>query len=181
MTEAEHAELVEATYAGLIVIGVDRPYARKVFTDVPLARIQELTGEAPYFEKAVVWFVWIGSFLALPVSWVFAVLALGWWGLLTIPPTAVAWAIYCGCSPRGNSRLWLITVILVATVANAAFGVPESIWARLAPVAFIAALWLNRSLYVASTFFLRAMVLRNRRAWVAFSDGLYVRDVASLE
>ena len=41
MDEAEYKELVESAYHGRVLIGVDRVFARKVYTDLPPSTIQE--------------------------------------------------------------------------------------------------------------------------------------------
>ena len=52
----EHKELIELEQQGKILIGVDRAMARKFYTDTPVSTITEETGEAPYFEKIIIWF-----------------------------------------------------------------------------------------------------------------------------
>jgi len=41
MDDAEYKELVESAYHGRVLIGVDRIFARKVYTDLPTSTIQE--------------------------------------------------------------------------------------------------------------------------------------------
>jgi hypothetical protein len=59
-----HKNLVELEEQGKILIGIDRSMARKFYTDIPLKKIEEETGEAPYFEKIIVWI----AFLFGPIS-----------------------------------------------------------------------------------------------------------------
>ncbi len=177
MTEQEHRELVEAEKQGSILVGVDRIYARKLYTDASFHCVEELTGEPVYIEKAVVWLSFLGTHLALVVSCVFAVLAFRWWAFLAIPGIIVAWFVYSSMSVRGGSKIGLITLLLVGAIAVAILGVIDGLWANLFLIAFILSLWLNRLLYEAATLFLRAFVLRNFRAWNAFEDGLVVRTV----
>lgn len=179
MTEQEHRELVGGERQRSILVGVDRVYARKVYTNVSLRRIEELTGEPVYIEKAVVWLSFLGTPLALVASCVFAVLAFHWWAFLAVPGALIAWFMYSSMSVHGRSRIGLITLLLVGAVAVTIFGVIDGLWANLFFIAFLLSLWLNRLLYEAATLFLRAFVLRNFRAWNAFEDGLLVRTVES--
>ncbi|HXH24686.1 MAG TPA: hypothetical protein VNI78_05515, partial [Vicinamibacterales bacterium] len=64
MNDAEYTALVQSAYDGRALIGVDRVFARRLYTDVPTSAIENATGEAPYLEKLVVWF----AFVAAPVA-----------------------------------------------------------------------------------------------------------------
>jgi len=52
MTEQEHKEIVKLEGQGRLALGIDRAFARKFYTDVPLATIAEKTGGTVYLEKA---------------------------------------------------------------------------------------------------------------------------------
>ena len=41
MDDAEYKEFVESAYHGRVLIGVDRIFARRVYTDIPTSTIQE--------------------------------------------------------------------------------------------------------------------------------------------
>jgi hypothetical protein len=177
MMVQEHRELVEAEKQGRILVGVDRVYARKLYTDVSLRRIKELTGEPVYLEKAVVWFSFLGTPLTLVAACVFAIIAFRWWACIAVPSAVMAWFTYSSMSARGGARIGLITVLLAAATTVAILGVVAAFWTNLFIIALLLSLWMNRLLYVASTFFLRAFVLRSSQAWNAFEDGLVVRTV----
>ncbi len=179
MTEQEHRELVEAENRGSILVGVDRVYARKLYTDVPIRRIEDLTGEAVYCEKAVVWISFLGTSAALLASCTFAVLAFRWWAILAIPVVVVIWFVYSSMSARSDAKIGLISLLLVAAIAIAGFTIADRLWTNLFLIGVLLSLWLNRLVYSASTIFLRGFVLRNFRAWHTFEDGLVVRAVES--
>ncbi len=61
MTELEHAEIVRDEDAGHLLIGIDRPVARKFYTDMSISSIEAETGEAPYLEKLLVFTCFIGG------------------------------------------------------------------------------------------------------------------------
>jgi hypothetical protein len=87
----DHDQVVEQERAGKLLIGVDRAFARRFYTDVALKTIEERTGEAPYFEKLVVMGAFIGEHLALLGAAVLAVLVTGWWSILLIPAGLIGW------------------------------------------------------------------------------------------
>jgi len=179
MTEEEHRELVEAENRGSALIGVDRVYARKLYTDIPLHRIEDLTGEAVYFEKGVIWACVLGSIGALLASCVFAVLAFGWWALIIIPGVVVSWLVYSSMSSRGDAKIGLISLLLIGVIAVACFAVLNDLWANVFLIGVLSSLWLNRLAYSASTLFLRVFVLRNVHAYNAFNEGLVIRVVGA--
>ena len=56
---------VRQAYVEEIAPGVDRSFARKFFTDLPLRTIQQHTGEAPVVEKTSAMVAFLGSPAAL--------------------------------------------------------------------------------------------------------------------
>ena len=80
----EHKEVIELEKQGKLLIGIDRAMAPKFYTNIPISKIQEETGEAPYFEKAIVWFAFLFSPTALIASIVLGFFAFSWWGIFSL-------------------------------------------------------------------------------------------------
>ncbi len=174
MTEAEHAEIARDEAEGRLSIGIDRALARKFFTDTPLRSIQQATGEAPYVEKLLAYVLFVGGPVALVVALVLSVIYFGWWSIAIVPLAVSAWIGYYGASSRGDSGLGGITAVMLAVLALHIFN-PFSWHGTLFYVFLVLALWLSRCLYVASTLFLRAFVVRSYRAFAMLSDTLVVK------
>ena len=80
----EHKKVIELEKQGKLLIGVDRAVARRFYTDVPISKIEEETGETPYLEKTVVWFIFLLGPVALILSTVLGFLTFGWWGIISL-------------------------------------------------------------------------------------------------
>ncbi len=171
MNDSDYKTLVESAYDGRVVVGVDRAFARKLYTDVATSAIEEATGEAPYVEKLVVWFAFVAAPVAMLGSTVAAAFAFGWWALVIIPAALVWWMFNKSMSVRGGSPIWFLTLLVVAAVGVHFVKLLPSPWMSGFLALFALAMWCDRLLYWASTFFLRALVLRNRQALEAFADG----------
>jgi len=176
MNDSEYKSLVQAAYDGRLLVGVDRIFARKLYTDVPTSAIEEATGEAPYLEKLIVWFTFLASPIAILTSAVVAVLGFRWLALLVVPVAFLWWMFNRSISARGGSSIWFLTLVLIVTVSFHFMNLLHTPWISgfVAILAF--ALWCDRLLYYAATFFLRAFVLRNQRALEAFGEGVTIRD-----
>lgn len=176
MNDAEYKAFVESAYDGRVLIGVDRVFARRLYTDLATSRIQEATGEGPYLEKFVVW----AAFLAAPISMagtaVVAAFAFGWWTIVVIPASFVCWLLNKSMSVRAGSTMWFLTLLVVAATGAHFLKVLPSAWVSGFFIFFAMAMWCDRLLYWASTLFLRAFVLRNPRALSAFADGITIRE-----
>jgi hypothetical protein len=175
MTQTEHADIVRRESEGQIRLGVDRPYARKFYTDIPIRVVEKETGEAPYLEKMVTFGCFLGSPIALLISSYFAVLAFGWWSAAVIPLSFFAWLLYAGRSAAGTSRLRGITVVVVAILL---LHLLQPASHRFTPFLFFfaLALWLHRLLYVGATVFLRSFIIRNHRAFIFVQDYVHIRS-----
>ncbi|MEQ2009128.1 MAG: hypothetical protein ABMA26_20290 [Limisphaerales bacterium] len=174
MTQSEHAEIVRRATEGTISLGIDRPFARKFYTDVPLRVIEEQTGEAPYLEKTFAYACFLGSPTALVASAYFTITTFGWWGVLAIPASIVVWLFYASCSAVGTSTLRGISVAIVILLALYLL-LPEQRMIISVVLPFGLALWLNRLLYVGATAFLRNFIVRNHRAYVFVQDHITLR------
>lgn len=176
MTEDEYKEFVARANSGALLIGVDRAVARKLYTDIPLSRIEKETGEAPYFEKMVVWFAWLSAPLALLASFVLSVLAFRWWAALAIPVSVVVYFVFSGQSSMPRRGMLGITILLALAVGSL---FTDFFTSRLAPWYFIAvafSFWASRLVYNAATVFVRAFVLRNQRALEFLSEHIQTRE-----
>ncbi len=175
MNEAEYEEFVQAAYDGHVVVGVDRVDAKKLYTEVSLADIEKATGETVYLEKLVVRSAELVSFVAAIGSVGLAALAFGWWAVLITPVALFLWFFNISLSVVGGSRIWVLTLLLIAAVVVHLMKLLPSPWMSGFFAVYFLALWCSRLLYSASTVFLRAFVLRNQRALDAFADGITIR------
>lgn len=175
MNEAEYERLVQSAYDDRVLVGIDRAFARRLYTDVATSKIEEATGEAPYLGKLVVWFAFLSSPIAILGSVVLAAYAFHWWALLIIPVTLLWWMFNRSRSVRGDAAMWPYTFFMVVAVSAHFMDLFPSALISGFVTAFVFALWCDRLLYWASTFFLRAFVLRNQRAFEAFRDSITIR------
>ncbi|MFQ5492071.1 MAG: hypothetical protein ACE5GE_15245 [Phycisphaerae bacterium] len=176
MNDTEYKAFVQSAYDGQILVGVDRVFARKLYTDVATSAIEEATGEAPIVAKLVVWFALLASPLAIVSSAVLAAVAFHWWALLIVPVAFFWWILNRGMSARGDSSIWFLTLTVTAAVCVHFMNLLPTLWISGFVAVFAFALWCDRGLYCASTFFLRLFVLRSRRALEAFSEGITIRE-----
>jgi hypothetical protein len=70
----------------------------------------------------------------------------------------------------------LPTLVLIVAVSAHFMNLFANPWMSGFVTAFLFALWCDRLLYCASTFFLRAFVLRNQRALEAFREGITIQE-----
>jgi hypothetical protein len=118
MTESEYKTFVEQAYSGALLIGIDRSVARKFYTDIPLSKIQEETGETPYIEKMVVWFAFLTAPIALLASFVLSVFAFHWWAALAIPLSILIYFIFSSKSSMPRGGMLGISVLLALTIGS---------------------------------------------------------------
>jgi len=177
MNDTEHKELVKLAEAGKILIGVDRAAARKLFTDVPLSKIQKMTGETPYFEKVLVISAFILGPVALITSVILAFIAFGWWGLIPLLLCPVIYLLYQGSSSVGGAGLSLITASVVVAGLVHFLGNFNAPWSTGFVAVFLFSLWCARFVYSAATFMYRAFAIRNRKAFEFLSQGMSIKHV----
>lgn len=179
MTDEEYQALVARIQSGSLLIGVDRSMARKLYTDVSLSRIAAETGETPYFEKMVV----LGAFVVGPVSllasFVIAVLAFGWWAALAIPVSIIVYFVFAGASSMPKQGMAGVSVLLaLALLGHYSDWFPSDYVAWYA-VLVLFAIWNARLVYTAATHFIRAFVVRNRRAYEFLASHIHLRETSS--
>lgn len=176
MNDADYKALVQAAYNGQIIVGVDRVFARKLYTDVAISTIEKATGEAPYVEKIVVWFAFLASPVAILSSVILAVFAFRWWALLIVPAALLIWMSNASTSARGDSSIWFLTFFLIVAVIINFINLLPIVWMSGFITVFVFALWCHRFLYYSSTFFFRAFILRNQRAFETFNESITIRE-----
>lgn len=176
MNDAEYKALVQSAYDNRILIGVDRIFARRLYTNISTSTIHTITGETPYIEKFVIWFAFLASPIAICMGVFAAVFGFRWWAFIVVPGALLLWMLNRSMSVRGGSSMWFLTLILVTAVSLHFMKLLSSPWMSGFIAIFAFALWCDRLLYCASTFFLRAFVLRNPRALEAFGEGITIRE-----
>mgnify|MGYP006436845091 CR=1 FL=1 len=158
------------------LIGVDRIMARKFYIDIPISEIEEKTGEAPYFEKAIVWFSYLIAPVALISSIILIFIGLRWWGIFGLFICPLIYSKYASSSMVDGSKLIFITLLLLTSLIVHFFGDLNVPWITGAATLFIFALWCVRLLYCSSTYLLRAFVIRNEKAFEWLSKYLVIKD-----
>lgn len=176
MTEEEYELLIRKEGDGNLLIGIDRAFARRFYTDLPTAYVQLETGESPYVEKAIVNCFFVASPICLLIAAALAVWCFSWWSILIVPGIILTWLVYGASSSMGTSQIGTISLMLIAALALLLFD-PSSRWFSPFLVLLILAFWLNRFMYITATVFLRAFVLRNQKAFALVHDHLTLRYV----
>ena len=173
--DAEHETFAERAYSGEILVGIDRPFARRFYTDISLHVIKQETGEAPYFAKFFVLSAWVSAPLLLLLAAGLTILVLGWWATVVIPLGLLAWLRYYSNSSYGTVRIRGISILLASMILAATIDPLGQRETLIVAVAYILAMWVGRFVYAAATVFLRAFVIRNARAFNWLRSELVVR------
>lgn len=178
MTPEEHQELVRREEQGHVLIGVERTVARKFFTDTSHRKVQAEIGESLRLDRFIVKTSFVLGYVLVLLGLVASVWAFKWWAALVVPITIVLWGGYLAGSSRGNAGVGFGLVALIGAGA-AYFLAPLSVPVKICLLLVAGALFFARFTYTSSTFLLRALVLRNHRAFTALEgNGLVVRQVA---
>lgn len=181
MNDEEHQELVARFQSGSLLIGIDPSMARKLYTDVSLSLNTEETGETPYFDKIVVLGAFLGGPISLLTSFVMAGLAFGWWAALVIPISIVVYVVFSAISSGHHPSMPKqgmagVSVLLVLALLSLFFNWYPSRYISGYAVLVLFALWNARLVYVAATYFMRAFVVRNRRAYEFLAPNIHLKD-----
>ena len=176
MTEDEYKAFVAHANSGTLLIGIDRAFARKFYTDIPLSRIKEKTGEVPHFEKIVVWFAFISAPIALFASFALSALAFRWWTALAIPLSAIVYFVVAAESSRSTSRMLGVSIVLVLAIASLFTNFFSSQFVPWYATAVAFAFWAQRLVYCGATTLLRAFILRNQRALEFTREHIVVKE-----
>ena len=178
MTPEEHHQLIQQERLGQVLIGVDRAAARKFFTDTDHASVQAAVGESLYLSRIVVKISFILSYFLLVLAVGAGVWAFRWWALAIVPLIIVLWSGYLAGSSLGNAGLGL-ALSAAAAAAVTYFLAPLSESTKVCFLLVAGALFFTRFTYTSSTFFLRALAIRNWKALATLEgNGLVVRQVA---
>lgn len=178
MDDREFARIRAGLDANRLVVGVDRVFARKVYTELPAAVLKDVTGEPAYFEIFVTRFCFTSPGVFLLASCVFAVLAFGWLSLLAIPILAMVYFVTASRSSAGGSRVGHLVLVALGVGACVWWNVLPLRWSGSCLGTLAIALILHRLAYIASASFFWSMVTQNATAWEYFRDGVVIRDVA---
>ncbi len=181
MTDEEYQALAARIESGSLLIGVDRSMARKLYTDVSLSRIEAETGEAPYFEKMVVLGAFVGGPVSLLASSVMAGLAFGWWAVLVIPVSIVVYFVFAGASSMPKQSMTGVSVVLALALLSLYLDWFPSDYVAWYTALVLFSLWNARLVYAAATHFIRAFVVRNRRAYEFLAPHIHLREANSDE
>jgi len=177
MNEDEYRNFVARASSGELLIGVDRTVARRFYTDIPVSRIEEETGEARYLEKMVVWFAFLGAPIALLASFVLSVLAFRWWAVLAIPLSVLVYFVYSGESSMPRRGMLGISILLALAIGSLFTGFFTSLFVPWYLIAVVFALWALRLVYCAATAFLLAFCLGNHQALEFMRQHIQVKDI----
>lgn len=172
-----HKNLVELEEQGKIIIGMDRVMARKFYTDVSIRKIEEETGEAPYFEKIIVWFAFLFGPISLLASITLGFWFFNWWGIICLMFCPFIYLGYSSSSARGNSKIIGIGILLFISACTYFFKIFDAPQITGFTTIFVFSLWCVRFLYCSSTFLLRNFVIRNEKAYQYLLPYLKIRSI----
>jgi len=175
MTDFE--ETVQRWNRGEIAIGLDRGLARRFFTDQGLSTIEQRTGERPVIAWALVFGAFLVGPIALIASLVLAAMTLRVWSLLAIPVGLIVYGVNWARSATRRAGLVGLSFALAVSILVVATD-PAWNWAASAMTfTFVLGLWAVRCTYVVAPRFLRALVLRNHRAFELLREHIVIRAV----
>jgi hypothetical protein len=174
ISSTDFAEFAQAVYANRIILGVDPAFARKVYTNLSLSRFAQATGEAPYFEKLVIWFLLMTSALAMLASTAIAVALFRWWSIPLIVVAFLIWLWNKGAASVGGARLTIPSLLLALAVGSYVYRLFSPDLYSILLVAYAYAVWSDRLVYAAACNLFRASVTRNAKAYRALRSGVVV-------
>lgn len=179
MDEEEYRDFVSQVNSGVLLVGVDRAFARKFYTDIPLSKIIEETGEVPYFEKLVVWLAFLSAPITLLASCILSVLAFRWFAILVIPVSIIVYFFFSGQSSMPGRGMLGISILLALAVGTLFTNLFSSQFVPLYLIAAVFSLWASRLVYCAAKTFILNFVLRNQRALEFIRDHIQVRQAVN--
>jgi len=151
--------------------------ARQFYTDIPIKKIKEETGEAPYFEKIIVWLAFLFGPISLLASIIIGFWFFNWWGIICVVFCPSVYFAYSSSSVRGDSKMAGISTLLLISACIYFLKVFDISKISGFATVFIFSLWCIRLLYCSSTFLLRNFVMRNEKAYQYLSQSLEIRYV----
>ncbi|MGB3979417.1 MAG: hypothetical protein WBK73_10520 [Tepidanaerobacteraceae bacterium] len=182
LSNLEYKSMVEAAEKGEILVGVDRALARKLFTETKnrFREFESIINESLRLQRAISLIAFVSSPILVLLTSILAIIALGWWALLGVPIIFFIWLYYKSLSVRGGAGLKAISFFVIFAILI--FVANPFLWniQYLFLLPFIISLWLERFLYCYTTHQLRTLVLRNKKAYELFKNGIIIRNVLSL-
>ncbi len=165
MTELNYRDIVNRSYKGQILIGVDPALARRFFTDTNHMAVRQQIGEPLFLERFLVNAAWLGEYACLLAGVIASVLALRWYSAIAIPLIVAGSLVLGGAASVGRQRLrGAIFLILVFSFLAYLFrgkGTAVVVWLVLLPLPYCFA----RLTYKLATVFLRLLSLRNQKVF----------------
>ena len=177
MTDDEYQALLTRIFSGKVLVGIDRTIAREFWTEVPISHIKDKTGEAPYFQKLLVYGAQFCGQAALLGSFVFAVLVFSWWSVIPILLSILIYFRFVVSSGRPGGGMGGVSLLAGCALLGSYFGWFPSAYAAWYAVLVTAALWNARLIYYAAYHFMRAFVLRNRRAYEFLAEHIHLQEM----
>ena len=151
-------EIVGLWQQGKLLIGVDRALARKFFMDVSISEVVENTGEAPYFEKMIIWLAFLAGYIGIITSIILGFFAFGWLGVVSLIFCPMFFFYYLSLSSTPKSKLTIITICLILSIGVNFFIDFNYLWIARFISVFLFSLWFARLLYCCSAIFFRNFV-----------------------
>jgi len=161
--ELTYQEFSELARSGRILVGIDPAVARKFYTNSDPRWLEEQLGESMWLERLTVKSFWLLDFGTLIAGIVITVLVLKWFSVIAVPLMVVAWFFLGGLASVGRQRLTgafaavAVCLLLGYLQRQSAVG----IWFSVLPWPYFFA----RLTYWTETRYLRALVVRNERAF----------------
>jgi hypothetical protein len=170
MDNISYQNIVKQAERGEILVGVEPALARKFFTDTSHKTIQQEIGEALYIERFSVKAVWVLEFISLLAAIITSVFALGWYSAIAIPLMIIGLFMLGGMASMGKQRMGgALSLVIICSILAYVFrekGTSLTLWLVLLPTPYFFA----RLTYKLATVFLRALSLRNERAFNLLRD-----------
>jgi hypothetical protein len=164
MTQLEHTEFARRAYADEIIIGVEPALARRFFMDHTGDALERDIGERALVERAIVGAAFWLNGLAILASVPAAVFAFSWWSIAAVPVTVIALWGYHGSASVGRQKLCRVTLALIGAVGMCLM-YPTYLRQCVFLVSLTAAFFFARLTFASASLFVRALVVRNERAF----------------
>lgn len=163
-SQLRHDEFVRRAAADEIVIGVEPALARRYLMKSSGDHLESGIGERATVERAIVTGAyWLGP-LAMVASIPAAVAGFSWWSMIAIPVTLVGWWFYYGRASAGRQRVRSVVAglgLALMLCYQSPTLTPSLLWL----VCIAAAFFFARMTFASASFFVRALVVRNVRAF----------------
>jgi len=176
MDEDKYNDLIEKVNSGKLQLGIDRAVARQFYMDIPISKVENETGEAPYFQKMLVWFMFLASWSTLLISIILSIVVWQWWSLIVICSSFVVYSLNISISSLPHSRFRGLSILLTLAIGTLFADIFSSPFISWYLVAVFFSLWAYRVVYLVAVGLLREFVLRNHRAFEFMQDYIDLRE-----